>query len=104
MRRKEAINILIKFINKIYDMLIEGNNIAHWHDIADNAIKKLLEQIKEENEKIILKQVFKKANKSIDLIFVLYDSQYKEDEERVNKILNEFNSNSERKKDFVNSL
>jgi len=42
--KNQAISILINFINKIYEMMIEGNNLTHWHDTAENAIKNLISE------------------------------------------------------------
>ena len=80
-------------------MLQGGNYIAHALDTAENSIRQLFKKI----EKKSIEKLFVNINaaNSIKIIFDLYDLQYEDKQEEVQKIINNFNSNSQRRNDFL---
>ena len=103
-KKNQAFSTLINFINKIYDMMIEGNNLTHWHDTAENAIKNLISEKEIKEMSKVVETIMQKTNasQSIQLILNLYELKYKEKNNEVKKIIDNLNQNISRKESFLN--
>ena len=63
-----------------------------------------MNEITDENEKKIIQRIFNNSSQSIELIFNLYDHKYKEENDKVEEIINNLNKDTLRKKSFLDSL